>query len=406
MNNQHEVQLKRSLSLTLVTFYGIGTILGAGIYVLVGKVAGYAGMYTLLAFVLASILAGFSAFSYAELAVRYPRSAGEAIYVRHGLRSERLARVVGLLIVLVGAVSTATLLHGFVGYLNIFVQWPGWLVIVVLVLVMTAIVVWGIGQSVIIASLMTVVEISGLLLILWVARDSFALVPAKFSELVPGWDGGVWIGILSGAFIAFYAFIGFEDIVNVAEEVKSPEVNLPRAIIIALVVTTTFYILVSLVSILAMPTQQLAQSDAPLAMLYEHKTGMHPTVITLISLISVLNGALVQIIMASRVLYGMSRQGWLPHVLGNVHSVTHTPVTSTLVVGGVILLFALFLPLLSLAKLTSFITLTIFAMINLALLLLKLRGEPVAGFCVPLWVPVCGFICSSAFVLFQLSTYL
>lgn len=402
MQSASEPQLRRSLSLTLVTFYGIGTILGAGIYVLVGKVAGYAGMYTLFAFVLASVLAGFSAFSYAELAVRYPKSAGEAIYVKHGLRREWLAKLVGLLIVLVGTVSTATLVHGFVGYLNVFVQWPAWLVIVVLVMAMVTIVIWGIGESVLIAALMTVGEIIGLLLILWVARDSFTLLPETWPQLVPGFDAGIWVGILSGTFIAFYAYIGFEDIVNVAEEVREPEINLPRAIIIALVVTTLFYVLVALAGILSIPPHQLAQSDAPLAMLYEYKTGQHPTVITIISLVSVINGALIQVIMASRVLYGMSRQGWLPAQLGAVHAVTRTPVLATLVVGSLILTFALILPLLSLAQLTSFITLVIFTMINLALWRIKLSDPAPAKFTVPLWVPICGFICSLVFVLYQL----
>ena len=402
MTTPLEPQLKRSLSLTLVTLYGIGTILGAGIYVLVGKVAGYAGMYTLLAFLLASIVAGFSAFSYAELSVRYPKSAGEAVYVQQGFQRRHLSMLVGLLIVLMGAVSTATLVHGFVGYLKVFVQWPDVLVIVAVIIIMCAIVIWGISESVFIAALMTIAEIIGLLIILWVAREGFSILPARVEELVPPLQGEVWFGILLGAFVAFYAFIGFEDIVNVAEEVREPQRNLPRAIILALVITTLFYILVALVSILVMPPAELADSDAPLAMLYERMTGQHPTVITVISLVSVLNGVLIQIIMASRVLYGMSRQGWLPRHVGLVHAVTRTPVVSITMVGSLTMMFALLLPLLSLAKLTSFITLTIFSLINLALWRIKFRDKTTpSGFTVPLWVPVCGFITSGALLLFQ-----
>lgn len=407
MNPQPTHELKRVLSLPLVTFYGIGTILGAGIYVLIGKVAGYAGMYALISFLLASILAGFSAFSYAELSARFPKSAGEAVYIEQGFHRRHLSTLVGLLIVLVGIVSTATLVHGFVGYLKVFVDWPDAWVIIAVAALMVAIVIWGIGQSVWIATLMTIAEIAGLLIIIWVARDGFLQLPIRGSELLPGLDEDIWVGILLGAFVAFYAFIGFEDIVNVAEEVKEPERNLPRAIIIALVVTTFFYIVIAMVSILVVTPQQLAASDAPLAMLYQQVTGQHPTVITFISLASVLNGALIQIIMASRVLYGMGRQGWLPLRLGSVHGVTRTPIVATLTVGALIPLFALLLPLLSLAKLTSFITLSIFSLINLALWRIKQRdGSKAARFVIPYWVPVCGFFSSAAFLLFQIFYFL
>ena len=394
--------LKRSLSLTLVTFYGIGTILGAGIYVLVGKVAGMAGMQTPAAFLLAALVAAFSAFSYAELASRFPRSAGEAVYIQQGFGIHKLSLLVGLMIVTVGIISTATLVHGFVGYLKVFVEMPDFFVIVLLVLVMGSIVAWGITQSVLLASLMTVVEIGGLVLIMWVGRESFTLLPQHLPEMLPSLDGAVWYGILLGSFIAFYAYIGYEDIVNVAEEVVQPNKNLPRAIITAMVVTTVFYILISVISILSLPVGDLAQSDAPLALLYQHATGQEPIVITLISLVSVINGAMIQIIMASRVLYGISRQGWLPSVIGYVHPVTRTPLLATLIVALLILLFALWLPLLSLAILTSFVTLSIFTLVNLALWRIKIRSEPAPeSFSVPLWVPIVGFFLSLAFVLFQ-----
>ena len=399
-------ELNRTLSLPLLVFYGVGTILGAGIYVLVGKVAGYSGMYVVVSFLIASILASFSAFSYAELSERFPKSAGEAIYIEEGFKVRYLPGIVGLLIVLMGSVSTATLMHGFVGYLNVFVNWPTDLVIICVTIFMLGIVVWGIGQSVWIAAAMTVAEIIGLLIIIWVARDSFGQLAVRSSELLPPMDGMVWTGIMLGAFVAFYAYIGFEDIVNVAEEVKQPEKNLPRAIIIALVVTTFFYILIAIVSVLNLSPKQLAGSDAPLAMLYQETTGQAPTVISIISLVSVLNGALIQIIMASRILYGMGRKGWLPEHFGRVHSLTRTPIIATLIVGVLILIFSLILPLLSLAKLTSFITLTIFSLVNLALWRIKLAGNEGVKFIVPLWVPICGFFCSATFLIFQLGHFI
>ncbi|MDR9437520.1 MAG: APC family permease [Thiohalophilus sp.] len=398
----HSNELRRSLSLPLVTFYGIGTILGAGIYVLVGKVAGVAGMLTPLAFLVAALIAGFSAFSYAELAARLPKSASEAVYAQAGFGRASLSRLIGLLMVLVGVVSSATLMHGFAGYLQVYVQWPDIWVISVMILTLGAVVIWGVTQSVLIAVIMTLFEMAGLVLIIWVAGDSLGSLPERWPQLLAPEAPFVWYGVLLGAFVAFYAFIGFEDMVNVAEEVIDPSRNLPKAIILVLIIVTLFYLLVTLVSILSVAPDRLAQTDAPLAMVYEQATGRGPLFITLISLVSVLNGALIQIIMASRVLYGLSRQGWLPSLLGQVSGRTRTPVPAIIVVVTAILLFALLLPLISLARLTSFVTLIIFTLMNVALWRIKRREDSYEGFQVPLWVPVSGATVSALFLVSQL----
>ncbi len=401
-----QTELKRSLSLPLVTFYGIGTILGAGIYVLVGKVAGFAGMFTPFAFLLAAFLAALSAFSYAELSARFPMSAGEAVYVQEGLGWRQLSIVVGVTIVLVGTISVATLVHGFVGYFQVFFDVPPVVVIISLTLLTGVVVAWGINESVLIASLMTLLEIGGLVLIIWVGHAGLAALPVRWPEMVPPLELSAWGGIVAGSFIAFYAFIGFEDIVNVAEEVRDPHRNLPRAIVIALVVTTLFYFVVAIVSILTVVPADLALTDAPLAALYHQVTGREPVVITIISLVSVLNGVLIQVIMGSRVLYGMSRQGWLPPYLGQVNAITRTPLRATVIVTGLVLLFALWLPLLSLAKLTSFIILIVFALINLSLWQIKLRApEPEDIRTVPLWIPIVGFFSSCSFVCYQIIVF-
>lgn len=404
MNNK--VKLIRRLSLPLLIFYGIGTILGAGIYVLVGKVAGEAGFYTPFSFLLASILAAFSAFSYAELAARFPRSAGEAVYIDEGFSIRRFSILVGLMIVAVGIISVATLAHGFAGYLNVFFDFSEAWVVITLIIFIGGVCAWGIGQSVIIASAMTVVEIIGLLIILYVAGDAFTLLPEKIPEMIPPMDGSIWAGIFMGSFIAFYAYLGFEDIVNVAEEAVKPRINIPIAIIISLLVTTIFYILISVVAILVVSPEKLALSSAPLAMLYKVSTGQSPVVITVISLISVINGALIQVIMASRVLYGMSRKHWLPEKVGEINAVTHTPVIATAIITIFILFFALLFPLLSLAKITSFITLIIFMLINFALLKIKYSHRTHDGFSVPLWVPLIGGVSTLMFVLYLTTTLL
>ena len=403
---ENKPELIRQISLPMLAFYGIGTILGAGIYVLVGKVAGEAGFYTPIAFMLAALLAAFSAFSYAELAARFPRSAGEAIYIEEGFGIKSLSILVGLMIVAVGIISTATLAHGFAGYLNVFFELSESLIIFILVLSIGFICAWGIGQSILIASAMTIVEIIGLLIIMYVGRDAFAMVPNKLPEMIPAFDASIWAGVFMGSFIAFYAYLGFEDIVNVAEEVIKPKINIPLAIIISLLVTTFFYILISIIAIMILESKELAASDAPLALLYQKTTGQSPVIITIISLISVVNGALIQVIMGSRVLYGMSRKNWLPTKFGEINKITHTPVIATLFVSVAVLFFALLFPLLSLAKITSFITLIIFMLINFSLIKIKISDKEHNGFKVPLIIPIIGGASTLIFILYLITTFI
>ncbi len=397
------ITLKRAFSLPLLTFYGLGTILGAGIYVLIGEVAGSAGIHAPLAFAIASVLAGFSAFSYAELSARYPLSAGEAVYTQRAFGKTWLAMMVGFLIVLIGMVSTATLVNGFVGYLQVFVQWPAWLIITLLVMVLVGIAMWGISESAWLAALTTLIEMGGLLLVLWVAVPQVNILPALQQSLEVSPDSTTLAGIFGGAFIAFYAFIGFEDIVNVAEEVRDPNRTLPRAVLLSLAIATLLYMFVAVVAVALMPAIELAGSDAPLALVYQRATGEAPVFIGLVGLSAVINGALIQIVMASRVLYGMAGQGWIPQWLAAVHPLTRTPLQSTLVIGVVILVLALWLPLVTLAKITSLVTLIVFSLVNLSLWRIKQREPRPEGIVIfPVGLPIAGFFFSSIFALFQL----
>lgn len=402
MDEPNAPTLKRSLSLPLITFYGLGTIVGAGIYVLIGKVAAITGLYAPLAFVFAAVLAAFTAFSYAELSARFPRSAGEAVYIFEGTGMRPLAVGVGLAVVTVGIVSTATLANGVVGYVEIFISLPREVIIIVFVAALGLLAAWGITESATAAILISIVEIGGLILIIVIAAPSLARLPARLPELVPPADPGVWLSIAGGAFLAFYAYIGFEDMVNVAEEVKNPTHTLPTAIILALIITTVLYLVVALVAILSLPVKALAASDAPLALLYQHVTGAPPTLIGAISVLAVINGALVQIVMGSRVLYGMSRQGWLPPQLGRVNPRTRTPLATTALVVTAVLGLALWLPLTLLAQITSLITLGVFALVNLALWRVKARDPNPSGIRVyPRWVPGIGVVIIVAFLVAQ-----
>jgi amino acid transporter len=396
--------LKRSLSLTLVIFYGLGNIIGAGIYVLLGKVVLHAGMFAPLAFLLASLLACLTAFTYAELVARYPLSAGEVVYVQKGIGFRPLSRLVGLLIIIAGIVSAATILRGFSGYLQVLVSVPDVLVIPLLVLLLGGLSVWGIAESVGVAATFTGIEIAGLLLIIWVAAPGLLQAQPVVTDFMPLLEPDVWYGVFAGGFLAFYAFIGFEDMVNVAEEVRRPEVNLPRAILTALVLSTLLYFLVTLVAVASVPVATLAEQDAPLAYLYQFVTGRKPVMITLISLFAVINGALIQIIMATRVCYGMARQQLLPAVFAKVHAVTRTPAVSTVMVSVMVLMLALWFPIESLAKATSYFLLLVFCLVNLSLWQLKRTvAQPAGIFCVSRWVPATGFIASFAFVIVQVT---
>jgi len=396
--------LRRALSLPLVTFYGLGNILGAGIYVLIGKVVGEAGLFAPLSFLLAALIASLTAFTYAELSARYPLSAGEAVYVREGLGIRLLPAVVGILIVLAGIVSAATIMRGFAGYLQVFVPVPASIAIPLMLLLLGGLAVWGIAESVAAAALVTVVEVAGLLLIIGIATPGVGVLNTVLAEgLPPLTEITVLPGIIMGAFLAFYAFIGFEDMVNVAEEVRQPERNLPRAILLALLISSVLYLLVSLAAITSLPVDRLAAADAPLAVLYETVTGREPVLITLISMIAVVNGALIQIIMASRVCYGMARMHWLPACFGRVNPRLQTPVMATVTVTVLVLLAALWFPIEALAKATSFFLLVVFALVNLSLW--RLKGRIATGrydaFHVPRWVPAAGFFASMVFVVLQ-----
>ena len=385
-----KTELKRSLSLPLITFYGLGNILGAGIYVLVGKVAGTAGVYAPVAFIVASLIATLTAFCYAELTSRYPLSAGESVYIHEGFNRQWLSLTVGLLISLAAIVSAATIINGFVGYLQVFIPIPDIPATIGIVLIIGGIALLGIKHAVGTAAVLTLIEIAGLLIVIFVGADHI-FVNGAVTQILPPTDLAIWPGIFAGAFLAFYAFLGFEDMVNVAEEVKNPQRNMPIAIFTALAIASLFYFTVTYVSISVLSPEQLSQSKAPLSSVYETATGRTPVLITVISMFAIINGALIQVIMVSRILYGMSRQGWLPDKFSSLSQHNGTPSFNTVVVTLIVLFFALWLPLIALAKLTSFIILIVFALVNLSLYFIK-RKHPVyeGKINYPIWLPIAG----------------
>ncbi len=359
--------LARRIGTPLLVLYGLGTILGAGIYVLVGKVAGVAGMLAPLSFIVAAIIAWLTAQSYSILVVLFPKSAGESVYVEQAFQQRWLTFLVGGLIVLTGIVSAATLTNGFTGYFVRLVPINETAAMLIMLLLITALALWGIAESLSAAALITLIEVLGLLLVLFYCGDAFQQLPQRADELLLPASGIQLAGVLSGAFLAFYAFIGFEDMVNVVEEVKEPQHTMPRAIIWVVILSTSLYVLIALVALLAMPLTELVASKAPLAELLQSKNAVAAQWLSVISVFAIVNGVLIQLIMASRVCYGMAKRYHGPRWIYYVSPLTRTPVYATVMIAVVVLLFALFLPLVVLARFTSFIILIIFMLINFAL---------------------------------------
>jgi basic amino acid/polyamine antiporter, APA family len=403
--NPDQPTLKRSLTLLPLALYGLGTTIGAGIYALIGEMALVAGYHMPVSFLIAASLAALTGFSFVELSSRFPKAAGEAVYVQEGLNLRWLSVLVGLLVVCAGTVSSAGIVNGFVGYLQSFMDLDRAIIIVGLMLAMAVIAAWGVGLSVTAAALVTVIELGGLLIVVWAGGDHLADLPDRIDDFIPSFDSALWVGIFAGSFLAFYAFIGFEDIVNMAEETRDPTRVVPWAIVLTLGVTAVLYVLVSVVALMAVPLSELAGNAAPLKLVFAKSTGSSGALIGVIGILAMVNGALIQLIMAARVLYGLSRQGALPSWLGRVNGRTRTPLNATLLVAGAILVLALWFRLGGLAQATSLITLGIFALVNLSLLRIKLRkasGDHGMIFNIPLWVPLGGFAVSTGFLVSKL----
>jgi basic amino acid/polyamine antiporter, APA family len=386
--------LNRRLTLPLLTLYGLGVTIGAGIYVLVGATAAKAGFFAPVSFLLSAAVIAFTGLSYSELGTRYPVSAGEAAYVRNGFNSRVLALIVGLMVVASGVVSSAAISIGATAYLGNLIPLSPVILTVLIILFLGLAAAWGILESVTVAAVLTLIEIGGLC---FTVIYGYALKPDLLSELgrlVPPFEIDAWMGIVSAGLLAFFAFVGFEDIANVAEEVKHPRKTLPRAIILTLVIATTIYLAVVSVVILIVPMSKLSASAAPLALVFEDAGGTIHGIFNAIAFIATINGVLIGMIMASRVLYGLAAQGSLHKKLAYIHPATRTPLVATALVVAIIMGLALFLPITELAETTSQIILIVFMIVNLALLRIKLSGRSSQDdiFQVPTWVPAFGFL--------------
>ncbi|NNC42936.1 MAG: amino acid permease [Acidimicrobiia bacterium] len=393
-------ELTRELSLSMLILYGLGTTIGAGIYALTGEVAGAAGLHAPISFLVAALLAGITGLAFAELAGRLPRAAGEAVFVDHAFGRKTLTRIIGLSVVLVGLIAGAAITTAFAGYLGELFQVPDALAMIGLIVSLGVVSATGARSSVLVAALFTVVEVIGLSLIVvyGVGSADFGLVGTMFT---PDLDAGVWFGILGGAFVAFFAFLGFEDIDAMAEETRDPTRVLPKAILGTLAISTVFYVVVVGVAVLVVDPSVLGRSDAPLVLVFD-TAGGSADLMAALGTLAMINGVLVQLIMVSRVLYGMGRLGSLPGFLGVVEPRTGIPMTSTLIAVASMLALALAFDLGVLARLTSLLTIGIFTAVNVSLVRIKDRDGPPTGFRIPRWAPILGAAVSALLLVGEL----
>jgi APA family basic amino acid/polyamine antiporter len=403
-----EPELHRALGGTAIAIYALGDVLGAGIYALVGKVAAVAQGGAWLSMLVAAVVALLTGLTYAELSSRFPVAAGAAAYCRRAFSHPAVAFLVGVFVLASGITSAAAVSHAFVGYLAPFVALPPLLASLGLLAAMTYLNYRGITESARVNVLLTAVEVTGLVVVaaagMYYARGLPAVELA--ARLTPPVD---LAAILAGAGIAFYAFIGFEDTVNVAEEVHDPSRNVPRAILIAITASCLVYAAVATAALVVVPQVRLAASAAPLLeVLTVAEVGIPAGAFSIVAIFAICNTGLLNLIMASRLAYGMAREGLLPAALARVHPVRRTPWVGVLAAFGLAALLAVSGGVQILAQTTSLLLLCVFAVLHVGLLVIKRRGSAVQSgtFVTPAWTPVAGAaVCSGMLLQFPPTAY-
>ncbi len=419
-------KLLRTVGLSALIIYGVGDMVGAGIYATIGKAAGLMGNTVWIAFVGSMIAAMLTGLSYACISSRYPRAAGAAYVTQRAFSFPLLSYVVGLVITASGLTSIATGAHAFKDALLHFVPAIHPLVAIgAFLLALTLINLRGIRECVAANMLCTAIEVGGLLFVVAVGMRFIGSV--NYLETPPS-SPDLSLGlIMSGAVLTFYAFVGFEDLLNLSEEVKQPRRNMPLGILGAVVIATVLYLAVAVVAVSVVHYTDLADATKgpPLEQITQKAAPWVPSgIYTAITLFAVFNTALMNYIMGSRLLYGMSRQGLVPRVLGVVHSRTHTPYVAILTLCAIIAVLTqaeqirefITAPgspvdwnnrssIDQLASATSLLLLLCFSIVNSALITLKLRrSESRGSFEVPIVIPFLGLLVCGGLIVARVSS--
>jgi amino acid transporter len=404
-----EPTLERSVGLWQITLYGLGSMLGAGIYGLIGQAAGQLGSAIWMAFIVSMIAALLTGLSYANVVSRYPKAGGAAYVTQRAYRRPLLSYVVGLTVVCSGLTSIATqsnvVAASFAKLFNVTAI-PIWALAIGFLLIVAGILFRGIKECMWVNALCTIVEATGLLIVIFSGMSYWG--SASLLEFPPdashdGEFGAIAVLVMQGAVLTFFSFIGFEDMLNVAEEVKEPERTMPLAIIFAMIAATVIYMAVAVTAVSVIPWQELPKELALVAVV-ERAWPWFPTIIlSVITIFAVSNTALVNWVMGSRLLYGMSRQGLMPAALGKVHPTRRTPYVAIFALLAIVIVLSLVGDIKALAQATVMLLLTVFTIVNVALVILKMRPNEKPGrFEVPVFVPVLGAVVCAALIVTRL----
>ena len=360
------MQLKPVLGPVQLIFYSIGVIIGAGIYSVIGTAAGLAQHGLWLSFVVGAVVALLTAISYAEMATAFPHAGAEYIYLRRAYpKADWLAFGVGAVILIGGAATAATVAVAFGGYLRTFVDWPVALSALLLLAGCTAFNVWGLRESGWVNVLFTLISVAGLALVIAAALA----IDAKPMTVPPVTDSAV----MAGAALLFFVYLGFEEVANMAEEVRNPGRDLPLALFVSLAVTTGLYIAVSF-AVLALATPgELAASEAPLALAVRKVWPGAEGLVSAIALFATASTVLITLIAASRLAFSMARDREISDVFARLLHVRQTPWIAALLAFA---MAAVLIPIGSvkvLAEMSSFAALVAFFAVNAVLIVLRYR---------------------------------
>ena len=360
-------ELKRHMGLFHLTMYGVGLILGAGIYVLIGEATSFAGNSVWISFLLGIIVALFAGLSYAELTALFPKAAAEYTFVKHAFKNNFLAFIIGWLTAITSMITVATVSLGFGGYFAQFIDLPITLSAILLIGILSIVNFVGIKESAWANTIFAIITAGGLILIIFLGMTFEPTEPIDYFDAPNGITG-----IILAFVLIFFAFIGFEDMANVAEEVKRPKKTLPRAIILSVVITGVIYILVSLSVVRVINWEELGLSAAPLATVAERALGPEGgVVLSAIALFATASTVLITLVAGSRILYGMANNKSLPLSLGKIHSKTKTPWIAVIGILITAVAFAFIGDIVIVANITVFAVVITFAMINLSVIILR-----------------------------------
>lgn len=382
--------LRRTLGFWEVTAGGVGIIIGAGIYVLLGEATARVGAGVWLAFVLAGVLSALTALSYCELAAMFPSAASEYSYTRHAF-PERFAFLVGWVMIAGLVVAAAAVSLGFARYLGHFLPVSSQVGALALLALVSVVAMIGIKQSARLTLTFSLVQVGGLMLIIVIGAEHVGEV-----NLLTGLSGG---GLLGAAALVFFAFIGFDEVTTLSEETRNPSRTIPRALLTALAISTALYVAVAVTAVSVLGAGALAGSQRPLSDVMGHALGGRSVdLVAAIAVISTANTTLLAVTAASRMAYGMASAGALPAGLAVVHHRRQTPVRAVLLATLGAAAFTLAGDLTLIASVTDFAVYAVFLAVNATVIVLRLRlpGTP-RPFRVPLSlgripvIPILGF---------------